>query len=75
MRSFRREELYPGFRDGIKNAESRNIKIRSYYDVGWQSRLLQYLAKNITLLVHKLWEEKKVLKSIFGFLKLKNYDH
>ena len=42
----------------------------------WQSHsllsgLLQYLAKNMALLVQKLWGGKKLSKSVFGYFKNK----
>ena len=48
----------------------RNIKIELNYVVGWQSRsfltgLLQYLAKNVAVLVQQIIGEKTCSKSVF----------
>jgi len=35
--------------------------------------LLQYFPKNRAILVQKLWGEKKLSKSVFGYFKTKKY--
>ena len=39
--------------------------------VGIFTWLLQYFPKNRTILVQKLWGEKKLSKSVFGYFKTK----
>ena len=39
--------------------------------VGIFTWLLQYFPKNRAILVQKLWGEKKLSKSVFGYLRLK----
>ena len=44
---------------------------RQSLSVGIFTWLLQYFPKNRTILVQKLWGEKKLSKSVFGYFKTK----